>query len=38
MQITLVAGFVSNSTDFRQIVSCSTLFPFQITEIDRNRS
>jgi hypothetical protein len=38
MKITLAAGFVSNSTDFRQIGSCSALFPFQIPEIDRDRS
>jgi hypothetical protein len=38
MKITLVAGFVSNSIDTRQIVSCSALFFFQIHEIDRDRS
>ena len=38
MKITLAAVFVSNSTDFRQIGSCLVLFPFQIPEIDRDRS
>jgi hypothetical protein len=38
MKITLAAGFVSNSTDFRQIGSCSALFAFQIPEIDLDRS
>jgi hypothetical protein len=38
MKITLAALFVSNSTDFRQIGSCSALFLSQITEIDRDRS
>jgi hypothetical protein len=38
MKITLAAGIVSNSTDFRPIGSCSALFPFQISELDLNRS
>ena len=38
MKITLVAGFVSNSTDIRHIGSCLALFPFQIPEIDRERN
>ena len=38
MKISLVVSFVSNSKDFIQIGNCSALFPFQIPEIDRDRS
>jgi hypothetical protein len=38
MKITLAASFVSNNSDFRQIGSWSTLFSFQLTEIDQDRS